>query len=81
MFSANSIKDGNHLNLNSHICFIFRSSIIGDTISDELITSHTKDLLYIQQLKDTTLTCEACERRHVIDEVVRQYMEFQISLG
>lgn len=47
-----------------------RSSIIGDTISDELITSHTKDLLYIQQLKDTTLTCEACERRHVIDEVV-----------
>ena len=48
----------------------FRSSIIGDTISDELITSHTKDLLFIQQLKDTTLTCEACKKRHIIDQTV-----------
>jgi len=35
-----------------------------------LISSHTKDLLYIQQLKETTLTCEECQKRHVIDEVV-----------
>ena len=72
------MQERKSFNQTSHICFNFRSSIIGDTISDELITSHTKDLLYIQQLKDTTLTCEACERRHVIDEVVRQYIKFQI---
>jgi len=47
-----------------------RSSIIGDTISDDLITSHTKDLSYIQQLKDTTLTCTACQKRHFIDVTV-----------
>lgn len=47
-----------------------RPNLIEDTISDELISSHTKDLLYIQQLKETTLTCEECQKRHVIDEVV-----------
>jgi len=47
-----------------------RPNLIKDTISDELITSHTKDLLYIQQLKETTLTCNECQKRHIIDEVV-----------
>lgn len=47
-----------------------RASLIEDTISDEKIASHTKDLLLIEQLKETTLTCGECQNRHVIDQMV-----------
>ena len=48
----------------------FRPNLIEDTVSDELIASHAKDLDYIHQLKETTLTCMDCRKRHVIDQKV-----------
>lgn len=56
--------------MNDGDCLDWWPTLIEDAVSDELIASHTKDLTYIQQLKDTTLTCKECKKRHIIDERV-----------
>jgi hypothetical protein len=46
-----------------------------DLITDDLMANHSKDLNYIKSLKESTLTCDKCQKRHKIDQKV-EHVEY-----
>ena len=56
----------------SSVALLQAESKRDEIITDDVMGNHKNDLEYIKSLIKTTLTCQSCEKRHLIDQKVSE---------